>query len=93
METKIPDMYFENTTLVEKYHSQTGHFLGWWVTPNDGYVLHEKTHDEEIFDEFGEPTGKIKLGYTSASIFVGYNYDRELNDREIYAVKVNKILV
>jgi hypothetical protein len=76
---------FPNTTATEYYHSSTGRFLGWDVTADPGYVLHEITHDTELPDEYGNPTGEVILGYTRATIFVGWNYDFESNPRQIYA--------
>lgn len=76
---------FPNTTATEQYNHNTGRFLGWWVTPDPGYVMHEISHDEEVFDDEGNPTGEWVPGYTRATIFVEYSYDFELNEREIYA--------
>ena len=76
---------FPNTTATEYNHPTTGRFLGWYVTAVPGYVLHEITHDEEVFDDEGNPTGETRPGYTRATIFVGWNYDFENNPRKIYA--------
>ena len=82
---------FPNTTAREFNHPTTGRFLGWYVTPDPGYVLHEVTHDEEVLDEYGNPTGEVILGYTRATIFVEYSYNFELNERDIYAVLESEI--
>lgn len=83
---------FPNTTATEYYHSSTGRFLGWNVTADPGYVLHEITHDMDVIDEeTGLPTGEVILGYTRATIFVGWNYDFENNPRQIYAVLESEI--
>ena len=67
-------------TTAEEVTGSTGRFLGWYVSAEPGYVMHEITHDEE-----GTPTGEKILGYTRAPVFVQYNYDFENNPREIYA--------
>lgn len=81
---------FPNTTAELRYSSYDNSFLGWRITADEGYVLHEITHDEEVFDEMGNPTGEVRLGYTRATIFVGYNYNFETNPRQIYAVLESK---
>lgn len=92
MENNEAIILFPNTTATERYHSSTGRFLGWNVTADPGYVLHEITHDMEVLDEeTGLPTGEIILGFTRATIFVGYNYDFETNARQIYAVLESEI--
>ena len=77
---------FPNTTSKKRYHGEK--FLGWSVTPDKGYVLHEVTHDSPVCDEEGNDTGEVKKRYTSATIFVGHNYDFEKNEREIYAKEI-----
>lgn len=56
------------------------------IRPAEGYKLHEKTLDETIIDEeTHEETGKKKLGFTTAYVLVGSNYDFDKNDSELYA--------
>ena len=75
---------FPNTTATERYSGER--FIGWHVSADEGYVMHEITHDTEIYDEeTGEPTGEIIPGYTRAAVFVQYNYDFDNNPRLIYA--------
>lgn len=84
MENNEAIILFPNTTATERYDGER--FLGWRVSANPGYVMHEITHDmPEIDEETGEETGNIILGYTRAAVFVGYNYDFENNPRQIYA--------
>lgn len=87
-----PVILFPNTTATEFRHPTTGRFLGWYVKPDSGYVLHEITHDEEILDMYGTPTGEWRTCYTRATIFVEYSYDFELNERQIYAKLESEIL-
>ena len=58
------------------------------ITPNKGYVLHDKFLDEQVIDEETfETTGEIKLGFYSGTRTVAANYDFAANEREFYAVK------
>lgn len=78
--------YFENTTQ-EAFYDNANNLRSYVIEAVDGYVLHDKTCDVEVIDEVTlMPTGEIRLGYASGSISVGYNYDFEVNSREIYAV-------
>ena len=65
----------ENATVEARYNSSNT-LYGYRITPNEGFVLHTKNYDTEVFDEETlEPTGEILLGFTSAYAAVGYNYD------------------
>lgn len=61
--------------------------LSYRISPNEGYKLHEITLDEMSFDEEGNETGEVILGYTEAYVTAGADYDFEKNERQIYAVK------
>lgn len=63
----------DNVTITENIIN--GVHRGYNIKPNDGYVLHDKNYDEEVFDRRGKPTGEIKLGYCSQSCGCGINYD------------------
>lgn len=57
------------------------------ITPNDGYVLHDKGYDEEVLDpETMEPTGEVILGYRTSTASCNMNYDFTVNPNEYYAV-------
>lgn len=59
----------------------------YWITPNEGYVLHDKGMDEEVIDPItNEPTGEIKLGFRRSTATCAANYDFTTNPREFYAV-------
>jgi hypothetical protein len=78
--------YFENTTM-QAYYNSANVLTAYRISPCDGYVLHEISLDTPVYDEeTGEETGEIILGYTTATISAGYNYDFEANPRQIYAV-------
>lgn len=74
---------FPNTTATERYSGER--FIGWHVSANPGYVMHEITHDQPVVDDEGNFTDEVILGYTRAAVFVQYNYDFENNPRQIYA--------
>lgn len=65
----------ENTTIETRYKND-GSVLAYQIRPNTGYVLHSKGYDTPVFDEETlEETGDVILGFTSAFVGVGYNYD------------------
>lgn len=69
IETLIP-----NTTMKKMYMNDV--HRGYYITPNDGYVLHDSGYDINIYDEeTGEPTGEVLLGYRPSTANCGYNYD------------------
>lgn len=69
METLI-----QNTTMEKMYINDV--FRGYNVTPNEGYILHDKELDvEEIDPVTYEPTGAIKLGYYPIARSIGASYD------------------
>ena len=78
--------YFENTTQ-QAFYINENQLRAYYITPMEGYVLHDKALDmPEYFEGTTEETGNIILGYTTGTISVGYNYNFEENPREIYAV-------
>ena len=80
----------KNTVMKERYN-ENGEKVNYIISPAQGYLLHEKSRDEAIFEENGVDTGEIKKGYTSGIVTVLANYDFEKNEREIYAVKEDEI--
>ena len=80
----------ENTIMQERYNDN-GELINYVISPIEGYLLHEKSRDEMIVDEQGNDTGEIKKGFTSGIITVLVNYDFDINNREIYAVKESEI--
>ena len=43
--------------------------------------------DEDVIDEFGNPTGEIKLGFTNTFVQVHKDYDFDKNELEIYSIQ------
>ena len=80
----------ENTVMQERYNDN-GELINYVISPMEGYLLHEKSRDEMVVDEQGNDTGEIKKGFTSGIITVLVNYDFDINNREIYAVKESDI--
>ena len=63
--------------------------ISYRIYPKDGYLLHEDSLDEQIFDDSGNETGVI-TNYTSSFITAGANYDFKANPRNIYAIAVKE---
>ena len=66
-----------NATITERIVN--GKLLGYRITPNEGYVLHDKARDTDIIDEATlMPTGEILLGYiahpTYCTVQAAYNF-------------------
>ena len=78
-------------TVMQVRVNEEGEIINYTILPKTGYVLHTKSRDEIIFDEYGNETGEIKKGYTSGLVTVLANYDFTENPREIYAVKESEI--
>lgn len=51
----------------------------------DGYVLHDKSFDYE--DEFGN----VIFGYAAGTVSVRWDYDFDVNPRELYAVLASTV--
>ena len=65
----------ENAVVVTRYNS-SNQVSSYRITPNEGFVLHTKNYDFEVFDEETlESTGEILLGFTSTYISLGANYN------------------
>ena len=80
IETKI-----SNTTMRKRILNDLE--ITYCITPNEGYLLHDKLYDEPVMDEVTmEETGKVILGFRKSTATVPVNYDFELNSRQFYAV-------
>lgn len=81
-ETLTPTL-IENTSMQKSFRD--GEHTAYIITPNEGYVLHDKGRD---WTDFDPATGEevVYLGYTGGSASCGANYDFEENPREFYAV-------
>ena len=82
IESKIENTIFEA-------REKDGKIISYRIRPAEGYKLHEITLDEPILnEETGEETGEVKLGFTTAYVTAGSNYDFVKNERQIYAVAI-----
>ena len=82
-----------NTTMKAYYNNQN-ELVSYLIFPIEGYVLHNKNLDYEVFDELtGEFTGEIKQGFVPYPSFsaVGSNYDWEANPFEFFTVLANTV--
>ena len=80
IETKIP-----NTTMQKRILNDSE--ITYCITPNEGYLLHDKLYDEPVMDDATmEETGKVILGFRKSTATVPVNYDFELNTRQFYAI-------
>lgn len=79
-------MYKEIEPLVDnticEARVKDGKAISYRIRPEKGYKLHEITLDEK-----NEETEEVILGFTTAYVTCGAEYDFEKNEREIYTVK------
>ena len=69
-----------NTTM-QIYVDNEGVQSRYRITPNEGYVMHDNTYDEPIFnEETHEETGEVILGYRPTTATVGMNYDFSITE-------------
>jgi hypothetical protein len=72
---------------MKKYINSQGVFKAYYITPNDGYVLHDKNRDWYDIDPMtGEQNEEPTLGYTTGTATCAASYDFAANPREFYAV-------
>ena len=84
MEDLIPTLV-PNTTMQKAFLN--GVLQQYWITPCEGYVLHDKNLDMyEDFDENGNGIGEVTLGFYAGTKTVRHDYDFVANPREFYAV-------
>lgn len=78
----------ENTSVVKGFVD--GIHRAYEITPNDGYVLHDKGRDwTEIDPETEEEV--LKLGFTAGYASCAASYDFVANPREFYAVLATSV--
>ena len=76
----------ENATVKQSVYNDE--LSAFYITANEGYVLHDNTLDEPELDEIThEETGEVILGYSESTKTCGANYDWDENPREFYAVQ------
>ena len=80
----------ENTTMQKNFRD--GVATTYYITPNEGYVLHDKRMDDEVIDEITlMPTGEVILGYRTSTASCHASYDFTVNPWEFYAVPENSV--
>lgn len=79
----------ENTTMVQNFIDDVP--STYYITPNSGYVLHDKRYDEPVFDEEGNETGEVILGYRTSTASCAAGYDFVANPWEFYAVLASEV--
>lgn len=86
-----------NTTM-QIYTNGQGVDLAYYITPIEGYVIHDKARDfqavdpdtfDPLFDENGDPI--MVQGFTTATASCGLNYDFEANPREFFTKPENEV--
>lgn len=88
-EDVIPTL-IENTTMQKRLLD--GVHRTYRITPNEGYVLHDKERDwYELDPETGMESEEVTLGYTTGTATCAANYDFTANPREFYAVPENSV--
>lgn len=78
----------ENTTVVKAFVN--GAHRQYEITPNDGYVLHNKVRD---WIQRNEETGEeiLRCGYSSCMSSCPASYDFSENPNELYAVPADSV--
>lgn len=79
----------ENTTMQKVFRD--GVHSTYNITPVAGYVLHDKGYDVPSYDEHGNETGEVTLGYRISTATCAASYDFTANPREFYAVPADQI--
>ena len=88
-EPVIPSL-IENTTMQRNFRD--GVATTYYITPNEGYVLHDKGMDDAVIDEETfEETGEVLLGFRRSTASCAANYDFVANPREFYAVPEDSV--
>lgn len=88
--TEINPPLIENTSMLKGFVD--GVHKGYEITPNTGYVLHDKRYDDPIFDDnTGEETGDIILGFRTSTASCSADYDFVENPYEFYAVLATEV--
>ena len=92
MSTRYEDVtptLIENTTMQKCFYN--GEHTVYTITPNSGYVLHDKGMDEPVYDDDGNETGEVMLCYRRSTASCGANYDFSTNPREFYTVLESEV--
>lgn len=91
-----------NTTMRKRINDTTGALMTYRIAPNDGFVLHDNRYDfHNNYDDEGNITGDIQLGYTTGEVSCPPTYDftttttvngvTAYGDREFFAIPVTDV--
>ena len=83
---KLEKTLIENTET-QKCIDNDDTITAYLITPENGFVIHTKFHDDVIYDENGNDIVEKTLGYTASHILILSDYDFDANPYEIYAVR------
>lgn len=86
-EEVIPTL-IQNTTVRKSYYD--GKHCSYFITPIEGYVLHDQTRDW-IDVDIDTQEESLNLGYTYGTATCAADYDFITNLREFYAVPSNTV--
>lgn len=78
----------ENTTMRLRLNNDVP--MSYWITPNEGYVLHDKGLDN-WYDNDGNELDAPVLGFRRTTATCGANYDFVANTREFYTVLESEV--
>lgn len=88
-EDVIPTL-IANTTMQKLFRD--GVHIAYNITPISGYVLHDATYDDVMYDPITmEPTDEVLLGYRTSTASCATNYDFATNPRQFYAVPADSV--
>ena len=83
--SKITPSLIENTSMQLNYIN--GVPTSYYITPNEGYMLHDKLYDQAEYDEETmSETGNIIKGYRRSTASCSADYDFTANPREFYII-------
>lgn len=87
--TPMTETLLENTSM--EIGTESGVAKKYRITPNEGYVLHDKSYDTYLeYDEIGNGVGEPILGYrTSTASCTVAQFNN--NEREFYAVPASSV--
>jgi hypothetical protein len=86
----MAETLLENTSMKLGVDSVTGQPKKYEITPNEGYVLHDNRYDTPVFDENGNETGDVILGYRTSSASCSIAQFNS-NYYEFYAVPIDDV--
>lgn len=86
---EVTPTLIENTSMQKVFRD--GVHSTYYITPILGYVLHDCAFDTMDYDENGNETGVVELGYRTTTASCAASYDFMANPREFYSVLSDSI--